>query len=183
MNYTTTEKELLAIVFASDKFCSYFLGSKIIIFSNHTTLKFLLKKPDRGIDLLSIQDNFPNKQLLPLEMLNLGLPISDLRFCQGHPVHTKKNLKVMLSITYGMIHIFGDSTVARLFAGAFWILRSSQSSIFAIRHSEAATMDQVERLESAQPWVLLAYHFPRCSPICLDLRTVSASRNGHQPKA
>ncbi|RDX66318.1 Retrovirus-related Pol polyprotein, partial [Mucuna pruriens] len=45
-NYTTTEKELFAIVFSLDKFHSYLLGSKIIIFSNHVALKFLLKKPD-----------------------------------------------------------------------------------------------------------------------------------------
>ncbi|RDX73226.1 Tf2-6, partial [Mucuna pruriens] len=35
LNYTTTKKEILAIVFALDKFCSYLLGFKIIIFSNH----------------------------------------------------------------------------------------------------------------------------------------------------
>ncbi|RDY08110.1 hypothetical protein CR513_07710, partial [Mucuna pruriens] len=29
-----------------DKFCSYLLGSKIIVFSDHATLKFLLKKLD-----------------------------------------------------------------------------------------------------------------------------------------
>ncbi|RDX78126.1 Retrovirus-related Pol polyprotein, partial [Mucuna pruriens] len=46
MNYTTTEKELLAIVFALDKFRSYLLGSKVIIFSDHAVLKYLLKKPD-----------------------------------------------------------------------------------------------------------------------------------------
>ncbi|RDY13531.1 Retrovirus-related Pol polyprotein from transposon 17.6, partial [Mucuna pruriens] len=46
LNYTTTEKELLAIVFALDKFQSYLLGSKIIVFSDHAALKFLLKKPD-----------------------------------------------------------------------------------------------------------------------------------------
>ncbi|RDX82418.1 Retrovirus-related Pol polyprotein from transposon 17.6, partial [Mucuna pruriens] len=45
-NYTTREKELLAIVFALDKFCSYLLGSKIIVFSNHAALRFLLNKPD-----------------------------------------------------------------------------------------------------------------------------------------
>ncbi|RDX81301.1 Retrovirus-related Pol polyprotein, partial [Mucuna pruriens] len=45
-NYTTTEKELLAIVFALDKFCSYLLGSKIIVFFDHATLRFLLKKPN-----------------------------------------------------------------------------------------------------------------------------------------
>ncbi|RDX91963.1 Retrovirus-related Pol polyprotein from transposon 17.6, partial [Mucuna pruriens] len=42
VNYTTTKKELLAIVFALDKFRSYLLGSKIIVFSDHATLKYLL---------------------------------------------------------------------------------------------------------------------------------------------
>ncbi|XP_027343051.1 uncharacterized protein LOC113855618 [Abrus precatorius] len=46
INYTTTEKELLAIVFALDKSRSYLLGSKIIVFTDHAALKFLLKKPD-----------------------------------------------------------------------------------------------------------------------------------------
>ncbi|RDX67292.1 Retrovirus-related Pol polyprotein from transposon 17.6, partial [Mucuna pruriens] len=45
-NYTTTEKELLAIVFALDKFCSYLLSSKIVVFSDHAALRYLLKKPD-----------------------------------------------------------------------------------------------------------------------------------------
>ncbi|RDX87747.1 Retrovirus-related Pol polyprotein from transposon 17.6, partial [Mucuna pruriens] len=46
LNYTTTEKELLAIVFSLDKFRSSLLGSIIIVFSNHAALGFLLKKPD-----------------------------------------------------------------------------------------------------------------------------------------
>ena len=46
MNYTTTEKELLAVVYALDKFRSYLLGSKIIIFSDHAALKHLLSKKD-----------------------------------------------------------------------------------------------------------------------------------------
>ncbi|RDY06322.1 Retrovirus-related Pol polyprotein, partial [Mucuna pruriens] len=45
-NYITTEKELLAIVFALEKFHSYLLGSKIIVFSDHAALRYLLKKPD-----------------------------------------------------------------------------------------------------------------------------------------
>ncbi|RDY06138.1 Retrovirus-related Pol polyprotein from transposon 17.6, partial [Mucuna pruriens] len=46
LNYTTNKKELLIVVIALDKFCSYFLGSKIVVFSNHVTLRFLLKKSD-----------------------------------------------------------------------------------------------------------------------------------------
>ncbi|RDX77742.1 Retrovirus-related Pol polyprotein, partial [Mucuna pruriens] len=46
-NYMTTEKELLAIVFALDKFCSYLLGFKIVVFSDHAALRYLLKKPSR----------------------------------------------------------------------------------------------------------------------------------------
>ena len=46
MNYTTTEKELLAIVFALEKFRSYLLGPKIIIYSNHSALRYLLSNKD-----------------------------------------------------------------------------------------------------------------------------------------
>ncbi|RDX65066.1 Retrovirus-related Pol polyprotein, partial [Mucuna pruriens] len=51
-NYTTTEKELLAIVFALDKFHLYLLGSKIIVFFNHAALRYLLKKPDAKLRLI-----------------------------------------------------------------------------------------------------------------------------------
>ncbi|XP_043717572.1 uncharacterized protein LOC122665485 [Telopea speciosissima] len=46
LNYTITEKELLGMVFALDKFCSYLLGSKVIVFSDHATLRHLLSKHD-----------------------------------------------------------------------------------------------------------------------------------------
>jgi hypothetical protein len=46
LNYSTTEKELLAVVFALDKFRSYLLGSKIIIFFDHAALKYLFSKKD-----------------------------------------------------------------------------------------------------------------------------------------
>ena len=58
LNYATTKKELLAIVFAIDKFRSYLVGTKVIIYTNHATLKYLLTKKDakpwliRGILLL-----------------------------------------------------------------------------------------------------------------------------------
>ncbi|XP_057755742.1 uncharacterized protein LOC130974920 [Arachis stenosperma] len=45
-NCTTTEKELLAIVFACDKFRSYLIGAKVIIFTDHTALKNLFAKQE-----------------------------------------------------------------------------------------------------------------------------------------
>jgi hypothetical protein len=44
VNYTTTEKELLAVVFALDKFRSYLLGSKVVIYSDHAALRHLMAK-------------------------------------------------------------------------------------------------------------------------------------------
>ncbi|XP_059650629.1 uncharacterized protein LOC132296441, partial [Cornus florida] len=46
LNYTTTEKELLAVVYALDKFRSYLLGSKVIVFSDHAALRHLLAKKE-----------------------------------------------------------------------------------------------------------------------------------------
>ena len=43
-NYHTTEKELFAVVFALEKFRSYLLGTKVIVFTDHATLRYLLKK-------------------------------------------------------------------------------------------------------------------------------------------
>ncbi|XP_070667582.1 uncharacterized protein [Malus domestica] len=46
LNYSTTEKELLAVVFALDKFRSYLLGTKVIVYSDHEALKYLLTKKE-----------------------------------------------------------------------------------------------------------------------------------------
>ncbi|GJV48275.1 reverse transcriptase domain-containing protein [Tanacetum coccineum] len=45
-NYTTTEKELLAVVFAFDKFPQYLVLSKTIVFTDHSTLRYLFTKQD-----------------------------------------------------------------------------------------------------------------------------------------
>ena len=46
LNYTKTEKELLAVVFALEKFRHYILGSKIIVYTDHAALKYLLSKKE-----------------------------------------------------------------------------------------------------------------------------------------
>ena len=45
-NYSTTEKEMLAIVLACEKFRPYILGSHIIIHTDHATIKYLMAKKE-----------------------------------------------------------------------------------------------------------------------------------------
>ncbi|GJU91608.1 hypothetical protein Tco_1304031 [Tanacetum coccineum] len=45
-NYTTTEKELLAVVFAFDNFRQYLVLSKTIVYTDHSTLRYLFSKQD-----------------------------------------------------------------------------------------------------------------------------------------
>ncbi|CAN6547371.1 unnamed protein product [Malus baccata var. baccata] len=46
LNYSATEKELFAVVFALDKFRSYLIGTKVIVFTDHAALKYLLTKKE-----------------------------------------------------------------------------------------------------------------------------------------
>ena len=51
-NYTTIEKELLAMVYALDKFRAYLVGSDIVIFTDHSALKYLLTKQNAKARLI-----------------------------------------------------------------------------------------------------------------------------------
>nr|GEZ75376.1 reverse transcriptase domain-containing protein [Tanacetum cinerariifolium] len=51
-NYTTTEKEMLSVVYAFKKFWSYLIMNKIIVYTNHSALKYLFAKKDSKARLL-----------------------------------------------------------------------------------------------------------------------------------
>ncbi|GJS90148.1 reverse transcriptase domain-containing protein [Tanacetum coccineum] len=77
-HYTTTEKELLAIVYAFEKFWPYLVLSKSIVYTNHSALKYLLAKQDAKPRLLRLenphQDVLENKEItktFPLETLGM----------------------------------------------------------------------------------------------------------------
>ena len=42
LNYATTKKDLLVVVFATDKFRSYLVGAKVTVYTDHAALKYLL---------------------------------------------------------------------------------------------------------------------------------------------
>ncbi|GJV73688.1 putative nucleotidyltransferase, ribonuclease H [Tanacetum coccineum] len=45
-HYTTTEKELLAVVYTFEKFRSYLIMSKTVVYTDHSALKYLFSKQD-----------------------------------------------------------------------------------------------------------------------------------------
>ncbi|GKD95766.1 reverse transcriptase domain-containing protein [Tanacetum coccineum] len=67
--YTTTEKELLAVVYAFEKFWPYLVLSKTIVYMDHSTLKYLLAKQDakpsllrqEAVDILTACHNRPTE--------------------------------------------------------------------------------------------------------------------------
>jgi hypothetical protein len=46
LNYATTEKDVLVVVFAFEKFRSYIVNSKVIVYTNHAAIKYVFSKKD-----------------------------------------------------------------------------------------------------------------------------------------
>ena len=53
-NYTTTEKELMVVVYALDNFRAYLVRSDIIIFTDHLALKYMLTKKNAKARLIRL---------------------------------------------------------------------------------------------------------------------------------
>ncbi|RDX69804.1 hypothetical protein CR513_51038, partial [Mucuna pruriens] len=97
--------------------------------------EFNIEIGDKKGDENSVVDH-----LSRIERESDSMPIRD-DFHQRHPNCTKRDLKVMPSIIYGMILTFGDSTMIKSFAGASQTPRSNWSSNFVMQHMEAAIVD------------------------------------------
>ncbi|GKE59063.1 reverse transcriptase domain-containing protein [Tanacetum coccineum] len=75
-HYTTNEKELLAVVYAFEKFWSYLILSKSIMYTDHSVIKYLFAKKDAKPRLMRLenphQDKLENKEItetFPFETL------------------------------------------------------------------------------------------------------------------
>ncbi|KAL5558579.1 hypothetical protein UlMin_034790 [Ulmus minor] len=62
LNYTVTEKELLAVLFAFDKFRSYLVGTKVIVYTDHSAIKLEQNQENSEV----INETFPDEQLFVL---------------------------------------------------------------------------------------------------------------------
>nr|GEU80310.1 reverse transcriptase domain-containing protein [Tanacetum cinerariifolium] len=70
-NYTTTEKEMLAIVYAFEKFRSYLIMNKSIVHTDHSALKYLFAKKDAKNLYENMLDPKEINETFPLETLSM----------------------------------------------------------------------------------------------------------------
>nr|GFC79859.1 reverse transcriptase domain-containing protein [Tanacetum cinerariifolium] len=77
-NYTTTEKEMLAVVYAFEKFRSYLIMNKSIIYTDHSALKYFFAKKDvKAPDHLSRLEN-PYENVFDPKEINEAFPLETL---------------------------------------------------------------------------------------------------------
>ncbi|GJU92634.1 putative ribonuclease H-like domain-containing protein [Tanacetum coccineum] len=73
IHYTTTEKEMLAVVYAFEKFWPYLVLSKSIVYTDHSALKYLMNKQDAKPRLEN-----PHKDVLENKDINEHFPLETL---------------------------------------------------------------------------------------------------------
>lgn len=110
-NYTTTEKELLAIVFVVEKFRPYLLGTKVTIYSDHGALRYLMTKKEAKPRLI--------RWILLLSEFNLE--IKDKRGTQNNVAYhlnrlTNVDAELQLRETFPDEQLFSASTTLTWYA-------------------------------------------------------------------
>ncbi|GJR42474.1 putative reverse transcriptase domain-containing protein [Tanacetum coccineum] len=78
IHYTTTEKEMLAVVYAFEKFWPYLVLSKSIVYTDHSALKYLMNKQDAKPRLEN-----PHKDVLENKDINENFPLETLGVISG----------------------------------------------------------------------------------------------------
>ncbi|GJV19511.1 reverse transcriptase domain-containing protein [Tanacetum coccineum] len=101
-HYTTTEKELLAVVYAFEKFRSYLVMSKSIVYTDHSAIKYLFAKKDAKARHMRLNINCSKNLTLKFETkkeLRISPPIicPDLKIRIKTNSRTKKSMKHFLS--------------------------------------------------------------------------------------
>nr|GEZ76467.1 reverse transcriptase domain-containing protein [Tanacetum cinerariifolium] len=139
-NYTMTEKEMLAVVYAFEKFLSYLIMNKSIVHTDYSTLKYLFAKKDAKARLLRwvlLLQEFDFKVLDTKGAENLAADhLSRLENSYENVLDPKEINKTFPLETLSMVTFHGDSSAswfadfANYHAGNF-ILRLSTFSKLA----------------------------------------------------
>nr|GEU93030.1 DNA-directed DNA polymerase [Tanacetum cinerariifolium] len=129
IHYTRTEKEMLAVVYAFEKFRPYLVLSKSIVYTDHSTLKYLLNKQDAKPRLEN-----PHKDVLENKNINENFPLETLGSLSSFDI-----LKACHEGPTGGHH-GANLTAKKVFdAGFFW------PSIYRDAHDMIKTCDTCQR--------------------------------------
>nr|GEU33753.1 reverse transcriptase domain-containing protein [Tanacetum cinerariifolium] len=131
-NYTTTKKEMLDMVYAFEKLWSYLIMNKSIVYTDHSTLKYLFAKKDfkarflhwvlllqeltfkvidtkraenLAADHLSQLEN-PHQNVLDPKEINESFPLKTLNMVSSHGKHFCNDQFVKVVLKYGVTHRF-----------------------------------------------------------------------------
>nr|GFA57126.1 reverse transcriptase domain-containing protein [Tanacetum cinerariifolium] len=115
-NYTTTEKEMLAIVYAFEKFRSFLIMNKSIVHTDHSALKYLFAKKDAKVRLLRLVlllQEFDCKVLETKGAENLGADhLSRLENPYENVLNPKEINETFPLQTLSMVTFHGDSSAS-----------------------------------------------------------------------
>nr|GEU99282.1 reverse transcriptase domain-containing protein [Tanacetum cinerariifolium] len=112
IHYTTTEKEMIVVVYAIEKFRPYLVLSKSIVYTDHSALKYLLNKQDTKPRLIRwvfflqefdiiIRDKKGTENLAADHLFRLENPHKDI---SGQVEVSNRGLKRILERTVGENH-------------------------------------------------------------------------------
>ncbi|GJS20753.1 reverse transcriptase domain-containing protein [Tanacetum coccineum] len=128
IHYTTTEKEMLAVVYAFEKFRPYIVLSKSIVYTDHSALKYLMNKQDAKTRLLrwvlllqkfdiTIRDKKGSENLMADHLSSLENPHKDV--LENKDINENFPLETLGVISSGSTPWFTD--YANFHAGNFII--------------------------------------------------------------
>ncbi|GJU29119.1 reverse transcriptase domain-containing protein [Tanacetum coccineum] len=128
IHYTTTEKEMLAVVYAFEKFRPYLVLSKSIVYTDHSALKYLMNKQDAKPRLLrwvlllqefdiTIRDKKGSENLAADHLSRLENPHTDV--LENKDINEHFPLETLGKISSGSTPWFAD--YANFHAGNFII--------------------------------------------------------------
>nr|GEY28055.1 transposon Ty3-I Gag-Pol polyprotein [Tanacetum cinerariifolium] len=126
IHYTTTEKEMLAVVYDFEKFRAYLVLSKSIVYTDHSALKYLLIKQDAKPRLLrwvlllqefdiTICDKKGSENLAANHLSRLENPHKDV--LENNDINENFPLETLRSLFSGSTAWFAD--IANFYAGNF----------------------------------------------------------------
>nr|GEZ68551.1 reverse transcriptase domain-containing protein [Tanacetum cinerariifolium] len=140
-NYTTTEKEILAVVYAFEKFRSYLIMNKSIVYTDHLTLK---GAENYAADHLSRLEN-PYKNVFDLKEINETFPLESLnKIAHQDPstpwcVAGQEAIDILKACDSGPIggHYGANYTAKKvsLRKGLSFTTRTRTQSILALKHA------------------------------------------------